>query len=101
MKTTKKFLSLFVMVCLAVSCFVGCQPAPDTTAAPTEPVLPEFVDYVEQVKLDIKDSGKSIFTEETPAEQRENDRKKEEAAKVHTEIDPDDEIDMLFESAIK
>ena len=53
MKTTKKFLSLFVMVCLAVSCFVGCQPAPDTTAAPTEPVLPEFVDYVEQVKLDM------------------------------------------------
>ena len=41
------------MVCLAVSCFVGCQPAPDTTAAPTEPVLPEFVDYVEQVKLDM------------------------------------------------
>ena len=47
------------MVCLAVSCFVGCQPAPGTTATttpPTEPTLPEFVDFVEQVKLDMNSS---------------------------------------------
>ena len=46
------------MVCLAVSCFGGCQPAPDTTAAPTptEPTLPEFVDFVEQLKLDMDSS---------------------------------------------
>lgn len=58
MKITKRFLSLFVMVCLAVSCFGGCQPAPDTTAAPTptEPTLPEFVDFVEQLKLDMDSS---------------------------------------------
>ena len=58
MKITKRFLSLFVMVCLAVSCFGGCQPAPDTTAAPTptEPTLPEFIDFVEQLKLDMDSS---------------------------------------------
>ena len=58
MKITKRFLSLFVMVCLAVSCFGGCQPAPDTTAAPTptEPTLPKFVDFVEQLKLDMDSS---------------------------------------------
>ena len=57
MKT--RIFSLFVMVCLAVSCFVGCQPAPGTTATttpPTEPTLPEFVDFVEQVKLDMNSS---------------------------------------------
>lgn len=56
---------------------------------------------VEQVKLDIRENAKHIFTEETPEEQRENDRKKEEAARVHANPDPDEQIDMLFESAIK
>ena len=58
MKITKRFLSLFVMECLAVSCFGGCQPAPATTAAPTptEPTLPEVIDFVEQLKLDMDSS---------------------------------------------
>lgn len=55
MKFTKKFASLFVLVCLAVSCFGGCQPAPATTD-PTEPTLPEFIDFVEQLTLDMNSS---------------------------------------------
>ena len=54
---------------------------------------------VEQVKLDIKDSAKNIFTEETPAEQREHDRVRQESEA--STPDPDEQIDMLFESAIK
>lgn len=44
------------MVCLAVSCFGGCQPAPATSTNPTEPTLPEFVDYVNQLTLDMNSS---------------------------------------------
>lgn len=57
MKNTKRFFSLLVLLCLTVSCFGGCQqPAPtepETTAPPTEAPLPEFVDFVEQLKLDM------------------------------------------------
>lgn len=44
------------MVCLAVSCFGGCQPAPATSTNPTEQTLPEFVDYVDQLTLDMNSS---------------------------------------------
>ena len=44
------------MVCLAVSCFGGCQPTPATSTNPTEQTLPEFVDYVDQLTLDMNSS---------------------------------------------
>lgn len=56
MKITKRFLSLFVLVCLAASCFGGCQPAPATSTNPTEPTLPEFIDFVDQLTLDMNSS---------------------------------------------
>ena len=56
MKITKRFLSLFVLVCLTVSCFGGCQPAPATSTNPTEPTLPDFIDFVDQLTLDMNSS---------------------------------------------
>ena len=101
-KSTAEFKAKNLRLYKAHLAFIAqfCPDSPETDLL-TRSEEQIAAETMEQVKLDIKDSGKSIFTEETPAEQRENDRKKEEAAKVHTEIDPDDEIDMLFESAIK
>lgn len=52
MKITKKILCLFVLVCLTVSCFSGCGQEPETTA-PTQAELPPFIDFVDQLKLDM------------------------------------------------
>ena len=55
---------------------------------------------MEQVKLDIKENAKQIFTEETPDEQRVHDE--ERAAKRDaSDFDADEQLDFLFESSIK
>jgi len=57
MKNAKKFLSLFLLICLAVSCFCGCQPAQQGAAtSSTKEELPPFIDFVEQLKLDMDSS---------------------------------------------
>ncbi len=56
MKNHKRLLCLFVLVCLTVGCFAGCQETPDTTDPSTQVQLPEFVDYVGQLKLDMHTS---------------------------------------------
>ena len=56
MKNAKKFLSLFLLICLAVGCFSGCQPAEQGTTTSTQEQLPPFIDFVEQLKLDMSSS---------------------------------------------
>lgn len=57
MKNVKRFLSLFLLICMAVSCFCGCQPAQQgTSTSSTEEELPPFIDFVEQLKLDMNSS---------------------------------------------
>ena len=56
MKNAKRFLSLFLLICMAVSCFCGCQPAQQGTTASKEEELPPFIDFVEQLKLDMSSS---------------------------------------------
>ncbi len=56
MKNHKRLLCLFVLVCLTVGCFAGCQETPDTTDPSTQVQLPEFIDYVGQLKLDMHTS---------------------------------------------
>ena len=57
MKNAKKFLSLFLLICLAVSCFSGCQPAEQgASSSSTQEELPPFIDFVEQLKLDMSSS---------------------------------------------
>ena len=53
MKNAKRFLSLFLLICMAVSCFCGCQPAQQGTTTTTQEELPPFIDFVEQLKLDM------------------------------------------------
>ena len=54
---------------------------------------------VEQVKLDIRESTKQAFTEETPDEQRMRDSARNMAKP--DDDDPDAQLDVLFESSIK
>ena len=54
---------------------------------------------VEQVKLDIRESTKQAFTEETPDEQRMRDSARNTAKP--DDDDPDAQLDVLFESSIK
>ena len=58
---------------------------------------------VEQVKLDIKESSKQSFTEETADEQRLHDEEKvqEELNRQAQNFDSDEQLDFLFESSIK
>ena len=56
---------------------------------------------VEQVKLDIRESTKQVFTEETPEEQRMHDSVRRAAQSDDADDDPDAQLDMLFESSIK
>ncbi len=58
---------------------------------------------VEQVKLDIRESTKQVFTEETPEEQRIHDKVRQMAANATDagDDDPDAQLDLLFESSIK
>ncbi len=56
MKNSKRLFWLFVLVCLTVSCFAGCQQGPATTAPTTQVELPPFVDFVSQLKLDMDSS---------------------------------------------
>ncbi len=54
MKISKKIISLLLLVCLAVSCFCGCQQTPQQDATtPVEEDLPPFIDFVDQLKLDM------------------------------------------------
>lgn len=55
---------------------------------------------VEQVKLDIKENAKQIFTEETPDEQRVHDEERAAKREV-SDFDADEQLDFLFESSIK
>ena len=55
---------------------------------------------VEQVKLDIKDSTKQSFTEETADEQRFHDEEKLRQ-QDGADADADEQLDFLFESSIK
>lgn len=55
---------------------------------------------VEQVKLDIKDSTKQSFTEETADEQRFHDEEKLRQQNG-ADADADEQLDFLFESSIK
>ena len=57
---------------------------------------------VEQVKLDIRENTKNIFTEETPEEQRLHDEQSRQKSEAEQEtVSGEDQIDLLFESAIK
>lgn len=53
MKTATKILILFVLLCLTVGCFAGCQGQPDPSTPATEATQVPFVDYVEKVKLNM------------------------------------------------
>lgn len=54
MKISKKIISLLLLVCLAFSCFCGCQQTPQQDATtPVEEDLPPFIDFVDQLKLDM------------------------------------------------
>lgn len=55
----KNLLVLAVCVCMALSCFAGCQPSvADPTDGPTEPV--ERVDYAGQLKLNMNSETAKI-----------------------------------------
>lgn len=61
MKNVKRFLSLFLLLCLTVSYFNGCNLLPEAPTEPqaTEPPiveLPEWIDFMEQAKLDMTSS---------------------------------------------
>ncbi|MBE6926041.1 MAG: thermonuclease family protein [Ruminococcaceae bacterium] len=61
MKNVKRFLSLFLLLCLTVSYFSGCNLLPEAPTEPqaTEPPtveLPAWIDFVEQAKLDMNSS---------------------------------------------
>lgn len=56
---------------------------------------------VEQVKLDIKESTKKVFTEETAEEQREHDEQKTAETASDNQTDADEQLDMFFASAMK
>ena len=57
MKNAKRFLSLFLLICMSVSCFCGCQTAQQgASTSSTEEELPPFIDFVEQLKLDMDSS---------------------------------------------
>ena len=57
MKKAKRFLSLFLLICMSVSCFCGCQTAQQgASTSSTEEELPPFIDFVEQLKLDMDSS---------------------------------------------
>ncbi len=56
MRNSKRLFWLFVLVCLTVSCFAGCQQAPATTAPTTQAPLAPFIDFVSQLKLDMSSS---------------------------------------------
>ena len=57
MKNNKRFISLLLLVCLAVGCLSGCQQTPqEAQSTPPAEELPPFVDYVEQLKLDMNSS---------------------------------------------
>jgi hypothetical protein len=60
MKNNFRILSLLLVLCTIISCFTACfidKPVNESTTTTTttapEPQLPEWVDYVSQVKLDM------------------------------------------------
>lgn len=56
MKNFQKWVSLALLLCLAVTCLAGCNPeAPETTAPAVEQV-----DYVDQLKLDMDSNTKKL-----------------------------------------
>ena len=57
MKKAKRFLSLYLLICMSVSCFCGCQTAQQgASTSSTEEELPPFIDFVGQLKLDMDSS---------------------------------------------
>ena len=57
MKNAKRFLSLILLICMAASCFSGCQSAQQgASTSSTKEELPPFIDFVEQLKLDMDSS---------------------------------------------
>ena len=93
-----KNLRLYKAHLAFIAQFCPDSPESDLLAKTDEQIAAETM---EQVKLDIKDSGKSIFTEETADEMRDSERKREQQAEMAHAPDPDEQIDMLFESSIK
>ena len=62
MKTAKKCISLFLLICLALACLAGCSEGKtsggSTTTSSTTNV--EAVDYVSQLKLDMNSETKKL-----------------------------------------
>ncbi|MBE6637936.1 MAG: DivIVA domain-containing protein [Ruminococcaceae bacterium] len=59
---------------------------------------------VEQVKLDIRDNSKNVFTEETPGQQAVHDKEPQTTEDDQPQSrgnDTDEQLDLLFESSIK
>lgn len=56
MNMLKKWVSLALLACLAVSCLAGCGPTPDESSAGET----EFVDYASQLKLDMNSETKKL-----------------------------------------
>ncbi len=65
MKTNFRIISFVLLLCVIISCLVACEfpfikktESTTTTTLPTNPVLPEWVDYASQLKLDLN-SGRA------------------------------------------
>lgn len=54
MKIFNKFLSLLIILCVAIACFAGCQQGTDKP----QNTAPQFIDYVAQTKLKMESSTK-------------------------------------------